>query len=221
MTLEQTWVKGLKTAEHSMKKGAIIFNLRTGEMSPSLWVEDMSTRSCHVVSVTFMLEHGVGGLYISYSTLCWTALYLVSNIPERHRGLTVLPICYPSCSLQSATHTRVRRLPGMSEGDKQMNAKTHSRVANEGAAEQIFSQSSDRKRPTWAEAAVGFCHSWNAQEIKHLGSCVGVWNCTSIMYWSTMCSSDTGPLWDLYFSTSSTVGTYLEERNCIRCWTRN
>lgn len=127
----------------------------------------------------------------------------------------------PAAFSQPHTHTRVRRLPGMSEGDNQMNAKTHSRVANEGAAEQTFSQSSDRKRPTWAEAAVGFCHSWNPQEIKHLGSCVGVWNCTSIMYWSTMCSSDTGPLRDLYFSTSSTVGTYLEERNCIRCWTRN
>lgn len=34
--------------------------------------------------------------------------------------------------------------------------------------------------------------------------------CTSIMYWSTMCSSATGPVWDLYISTSSEVGTNLE-----------
>lgn len=38
-------------------------------------------------------------------------------------------------------------------------------------------------------------------------------NCTSIMYRSTMCSSVTGPLWDLYISTSSMVGTYLEHKN--------
>lgn len=33
------------------------------------------------------------------------------------------------------------------------------------------------------------------------------------MYWSTMCSSATGPLWDLYISTSSEVGTYLEQKS--------
>lgn len=35
------------------------------------------------------------------------------------------------------------------------------------------------------------------------------------MYWSTMCSSETGPWWDLYVSTSSEVGTYLERKSDV------
>lgn len=35
------------------------------------------------------------------------------------------------------------------------------------------------------------------------------------MYWSTTCRSVTGPFRDLYISTSSTVGTYLESETSV------
>lgn len=145
----------------------------------------------------------------------------MSNIPERHCGLILLFTCHPCRSLSPNTrgsHDSQACWKVITRWMQRACHDTHSvwmrRLVKEG-----------RCKPSKENSIheLQLCQAEPGSQVKSTGNYdlyldipVNIWdetNCTSIMYWSTICSSVTGPLWDLYISTSSTVGTYLEQKN--------